>query len=94
MFGVSRRGERHKPKSADGKNNIRAACKNRDNSVYKTAQTHRRRKVIQQDKLGNIVRIWDSVTEAIRCNGPSVTSALYRYGSQKHAYGYAWKFAI
>lgn len=71
------------------KKKISASWKKRNQEKYKVAQIHRRKSVIQLDLEGNIIKVWESITSAIKFNGKSVSDALY--GRQKTAYGYVWK---
>lgn len=56
---------------------------------FRELKKKERIKVFQYDLEGNLVKEWDSVTEAIRCVGASVSDAIY--GRQKTAHGYIWK---
>lgn len=51
----------------------------------------RAKKVIQYDKQGNLIRIYDSITEAETITGIRHISAV-ACGHRKYAGGYAWKF--
>jgi hypothetical protein len=61
----------------------------RDLQSYANSQSHRRKKVIQYSLSGDIIKVWDSVTSAVKYNGQSVCDVIY--GRQKTAYGCVWK---
>lgn len=61
--------------------------------ISKISQANRRRKIIQMDVSGNVIRRWDSVTEAAKEYGTTtgdICSALN--GRQKTSRGFKWQY--
>lgn len=92
LIGMSKIGNKNmlgKKLSNEARKKLSDSWKTRDLTNYKFSQTHRRKQVIQLDLNGNVIKIWESITEAIKQNGKSVGDAIY--GRQKTAHGYIWK---
>lgn len=92
LIGESKKGNKNmlgKVHSDKTKIKISKSWQGRNLQKYSEGQSHRRKKVIQFSLTGEIVKIWDSITSAVKNNGQSVCDAIY--GRQKTAHGYVWK---
>jgi group I intron endonuclease len=92
LIGESKKGNKNmlgKSHTTATKQKISDSWVGRDLQSYANSQSHRRKKVIQYSLSGDIIKVWDSVTSAVKYNGQSVCDVIY--GRQKTAYGCVWK---
>lgn len=68
--------------------NMKGFSENYNNGVYKS-----RRKILQYDKEGNLIKTWRSMTELLKKNPDYRKGAIYHNlrGKSEYGYGYKWK---